>query len=124
MTVSRPSATPEASSPGAEPAQAHAVHQRHDRAGVAPRLGHLEHLQRRRGDPFVGLEAAQRGLAQGRVARAACRCSSISASCWMPVARRLLDDPLDFGRDLLDARLALRRSSAAISSWRATSSPT
>ena len=89
---------------GAEPAQPHPVHQRHDRARVALGLGHLERLQRRRGDPFVGLEAAQRGLVQGRVARRL-QVQLDLGQLLDPVAR-LLDHPFDFGRDLLDARVA------------------
>ena len=66
--------------------------------------GHLEHLQRRRGDAFVGLEAAQRSLAQGRVA-GGLQVQLDLGQLLDPVAR-LLDDPLDLGRHLLDARLA------------------
>ncbi len=106
---------------GAEPAQPHPVHQRHDRARVATGIGHVERLQRRRGDPFVGLEAAPRGLLQGRVA-GRLKVQLDLGQLLNPVAR-LRDDPFDLGRNLLDAGPRSRRS-AAIASWRATSSPT
>ena len=85
------------------------------------RLRHLEHLQRRRGDPFVGLEAAQRGLAQGRVA----------GRLQVQLDLGQLLDPVADSSTTRSTSAAIcstlgsrRRSSAAISSWRATSSPT
>ncbi len=72
---------------------------------MTPGVRHVEHLQGRFRDAFVGLEAALRGLLQRRVARSL-QVQLDLGQLLDPVAR-LPDDAFDLGGGLLDGGTAL-----------------
>ena len=88
--------------PGPESAQGQPIHQGHDRAGMAPGIGHLERGESRLRDFFVGDEAAPRRVLElGIPGRAEVQ---LDLGQLFDPAVRLACDPLDLDRNLLDAR--------------------